>query len=71
MKIGDFVIVAGESNEVFTVTALKGNSVVLNTGWVEPIHKCIRIPKELESSIHTITTRHINYEVMETILEGN
>jgi len=71
MKVGDFVIVAGESNEVFTVIGVRETSVVLNTGWVEPIHKCVQIPKEFESSIHTITSRHINYEVMETILERN
>jgi len=70
IKAGDLVVVAGEANEVFTVTLVRkgGKSVVLSTGWVEPIEKCVKIPKSFHKDIHTVTTRHINFDIMEAIL---
>jgi len=65
LKHGDYVIVSGEANEVYTVDHVKGKSVVLTTGWAEPIEKCTLIPKKFHSKISTMTSRHLDFEVID------
>ena len=71
VKAGDYVIVVGEANEVFEVDRIDGRSVILTTGWAEPINKCTPIPKKFHALISTTTTRHIGFDVMDMMEEDN
>ncbi|TET61101.1 MAG: hypothetical protein E3J47_05705 [Candidatus Stahlbacteria bacterium] len=60
IKMGDYVLVAGEADEVFQVTKVIDNSVVLSTGVVESKIKCTLIPKKFYNKLYTVSTMHID-----------
>ena len=65
IKAGDYVIVAGEANEVFEVSKVEGKSVILTTGWAEPIDKCLRIPRKFHNKISKMSSMHLDFEVVD------
>jgi hypothetical protein len=63
IKIGDYVLVSGEGNEVFKVinlihTPYKG--VALDDGCCEELRKCWRIPKKYHSKFYKDPGTYIN-----------
>jgi len=69
MKTNDYVLVAGEADEVFQVIGVKGDSVILSTGVVEPKKKCTRIPKRFHNKLHTVSSTHIDYDSFNQIMK--
>lgn len=70
IKKGDQVVVAGEANEVFTVINFaKDGSIVLHTGFSEPIHKCTVIPKKYRKEIYSTIKDYIDTETMMKIMD--
>ena len=65
IKAGDYVLVSGEANEVYIVDRVQDKSVILNTGWAEPIDKCTLIPKEFHDKVSTMTSRHLDFEIVD------
>jgi len=65
IKKDDYVLVAGEANEVFKVAGVVNSSVILTTGWAEPLSKCTRIPERFHNKISTMTTRHLDFETVD------
>lgn len=67
IKIDDYILVAGEANEVFQVVEVMDKAVVLPTGAVESKIKCTRIPKKFHNELYTISTTYINTGVIRQI----
>jgi hypothetical protein len=68
IKKGDRVVVTGEANEVFMVIGVEDKSVILHTGFAEPIHKCTVIPKKYHKEIYSSIHDYIDIETMMKII---
>ena len=67
IKIDDYVLVAGEANEVFQVVEIMDKAVVLSTGVIESKTKCTLIPKKFHNELYTISTTYIYTGVIRQI----
>jgi hypothetical protein len=70
VKKGDRVVVNGEANEVFTVIGVEDKSVILHSGFAEPIHKCTVIPKKYHDIIYSTIHDYIDMDIMMKIINA-
>ena len=69
IKKGDYVLVYGEGNEVFGVSAVENGRAFLDNGMTESIEKCLKVPEVHREDVYTTVVRNLPTEIAMRLFE--